>query len=155
MRNNLKGRIAEDVVEELFTQLNFKVYRFGAERVLSGLLNRENRFEGDKDTAKRISEMPDFIITKDNHVYFIEVKYRGDAATNFRPPSDYAYPEAFIVVLSTLYPDYIKIQRAQKLLEGKDFVQLDEIEELDIAKNDVHQCIHIFKQTFGFFNGSE
>lgn len=77
--SDLKGKIAEILVEQLFKSCNIPVFRFGYEWKLPHLLTQlKNSF-----AKERLRSMPDFIIKdKFGHPFFIEVKFKEDGIIN-------------------------------------------------------------------------
>ena len=77
MKNSIKGKIAECIVEEMLKELGYTVFPFGYETVLPFLAQKKL---GKTDFyAKLIRDLPDFIIIDNkNDVYPVEVKYRKD-----------------------------------------------------------------------------
>ena len=97
----IKGRIAESLVEELFRKQGYKVFHFGMEKQLPGIIEL---LQGVKtETAKQIRTMPDYVIQhpKSKEVHLVEVKYRAKGDFCFEDiKSDYPYENAFFVVVS-------------------------------------------------------
>ena len=147
--NTIKGRIAEAIVEEMFLAMGYEVYRYGVESLVPNFLNRLSKKKG--NVAEKIRTMPDFIINKDDKIFFIEVKYRWDNVFNLKEfciKKDiipYPYPDSYIVLVSK---KFITIQKAQKLWSGEDFVYLTEVEELDVDEKVVRQCVQFAKRCF-------
>ncbi len=71
----IKGRIGEAIAEQLFNELGYRVFRYGIENTLPGVVDI---IEGDRGTViKSIRNQPDFIVSsKQNDWSLIEVKYR-------------------------------------------------------------------------------
>ena len=84
--------------------MGYDVYRYGVESIVPSFLNRLSRKKG--NVAEKIRMMPDFIIHKNDQVFFIEVKYRRDDYFNLKEfCSDkglliYPYPDSYIVLVS-------------------------------------------------------
>ena len=73
----LKGRMAESLVEELFSKSGNKIYRFGYEAILQNLTQIEKSFNTNNEAGKMIQTIPDFIIVdKNRNPTFLEVKFR-------------------------------------------------------------------------------
>lgn len=101
--NVIKGRIAETIVEQLFISLGFKVFRFGMENTVPGIIPMLDEVNEHDKVSKMIRRMPDFVVIRDGKVHFIEVKYRANENYNFEDLSkkgEYHYKEALFVVLS-------------------------------------------------------
>lgn len=137
--NLLKGRVAEAIVENLFEEVGYTVYRFGMESTLPGFMKRKNPKTG--EVAQIVRKMPDFIIEKNSKTRFIEVKYLtgGEEAFDFKKAcckggEKYPYPNAYIVLVT---PRIIKIQKASVLEEGgKKFMWLTHCKGLDLTEDD-------------------
>jgi hypothetical protein len=119
--NMVKGRIAETIVEQLFSFSGYDVFRFGMENTvpaITGLLNRNN-----SPVAKIIRNMPDFVIKKGNDVFFIEVKFRADGNFSIDDlKSGYSYDDAYIVLVSTRH---IKCISVKELKSGRSIISGD------------------------------
>ena len=74
--NMVKARIAETLIEELFLQLGYSVFRYGMENTVPGIMNLLKGVRS--DVATDIKRMPDLVVQKDKDVYFVEVKFRKD-----------------------------------------------------------------------------
>lgn len=118
----IKGRIAENLIEQLFLILGFSVFRYGMENTVPGvmkLLRNDN-----SSAAKNIKRMPDFVIqdNENNKVYFIEVKFRSDeyfdkSAFNRHGESfdEYPYKECYFIIVSR---NHIKCISYDELAKG-------------------------------------
>lgn len=58
--NMIKGRIAEALIEELFLQLGYNVFRYGMENTVPGVMKLLKDVRS--DVAQNIRRMPDFVI---------------------------------------------------------------------------------------------
>jgi hypothetical protein len=78
----IKGRIAETLIQELFLALRYKVFKYGMENTIPGIMELLQGVESPE--AKEISSMPDLVVQnpKTKLIHFIEVKFRADG--NFR-----------------------------------------------------------------------
>ena len=112
----IKGRIAETLIEELFLSLNYSVFRYGMENTVPGIMNLLKGVRS--DVAKNIKRMPDFVIQKNNEVFFIEVKFRKSEEFNFKKDklADYPYENCYFVVVSK---KHIKCISYEELKNGK------------------------------------
>lgn len=115
----IKGRTAEAIVEELFSILGYSVHRWGMESSVPSILHELSRFRNNKIIDK-VRSLPDFIVTKGDIAYEIEVKYRENSKFTFDELSE-KYPEyphigALFVVVS---PDSIKCISYAELRAGK------------------------------------
>lgn len=78
LENVVKGRIAENLVNELLRRDGYHVYRFGYETVLQNLTQIEGDIlRGNSDIVRQIRSIPDFLCVKSGKPIFIEVKFRS------------------------------------------------------------------------------
>lgn len=116
--NLIKGRIAETIVEELFTNLDFQVFKYGMENTIPGI---KELLKGVKDeVALEIKRMPDFVVFKSGKAHFIEVKFRKSGnfkLSDLQEKGEYPYENALIVVVSK---KHIKCLSFQELKSGKE-----------------------------------
>ncbi|OPY31118.1 MAG: hypothetical protein A4E32_02102 [Methanomassiliicoccales archaeon PtaU1.Bin124] len=116
--NMIKGRIAETLIEELFLSMGYRVYRYGMENTIPGIST--NLLGVDKlssNVANNIRKMPDFVVQKDNSVFFIEVKFRKSEQFSIRDVGDdYPYNDVFFIIVSK---KHIKCITIQELRENK------------------------------------
>lgn len=119
--NLIKGRIAETIIEELFLNLNFQVFKYGMENTIPGIMDL---LKGVKDdVAMEIKRMPDLVVYKDGQANFIEVKFRASGCFKLKDidkKGDYPYQNALIVLVSKRH---IKCISFQELLEGKEITE--------------------------------
>ncbi|PCI19093.1 hypothetical protein COB64_04260 [Candidatus Wolfebacteria bacterium] len=124
--SNIKGAIAETIAEEMFRAMGFEVRKYGQEFAVPGFGSREVPQNG--EAADVIRLMPDLVVTKDRQTFLLEVKYRANGKFNLnefvksKKIDAYPYLYAYVVLFS---PDHIKIQKAEDLIKGADFVYLD------------------------------
>lgn len=114
----IKGRIAETLIQELFLQLKYNVFRYGMENTIPGIMDLLKGVKS--EVAEEIKRMPDFVVQNPNNgeVYFVEVKFRASEKFSFKDlPKDYAWENAFIIIVSK---KHIKCITYQELKEGKD-----------------------------------
>jgi len=116
--NLIKGRIAETIIEELFLNLGFQVFKYGMENTIPGIMDL---LKGVKDdVAMEIKRMPDLVVYKDGQANFIEVKFRASGTfklSDIDKKGDYPYQNALIVLVSK---KHIKCISFQELLAGKE-----------------------------------
>lgn len=99
--NMIKGRIAETLVQELFLSLKYNVFRYGMENTIPEIMELLKGVKS--EVANEIRRMPDFVIQnpRNNEVYFVEVKFRANETFVRKDlPKDYAWENAFIIVVS-------------------------------------------------------
>lgn len=114
----IKGRIAETIVEELFRALGFRVFRYGMESTVPGIIPLiEN---GDQNPVSiRLRRMPDLVVYKDRQAFFVEVKYVASGQFSLRDipdGADYPYQNALFVVVSK---KHIKCISYEQLCAGE------------------------------------
>lgn len=114
--NMIKGRLGEALIEGLFLDLGFKVFRYGMENTIPGIMDLLSGVRG--DVAKNIRKMPDFVIQhpEKKDVYFIEVKFRASESLDISEFKDYPYYNCFFVLVSK---KHIKCISYNELEEGK------------------------------------
>lgn len=114
--NLIKGRIAESLIEQLFIKLDYRVYRYGMENTIPGIMELLKGIRS--DVATTIKRMPDFVIQdKQGEAHFIEVKFRGSEEFSIKDvPKDYPFENAFFVVVSK---KHIKCISYTQLKDGK------------------------------------
>jgi hypothetical protein len=118
--NNIKGRIAETLIEELFLSLEYNVFRYGMENTIPGIMKLLKGVRG--DVSDEIKRMPDLVVQnpKNNSVFFVEVKFRASGEFDIKDlekGKDYPYENAFIIVVSKRH---IKCLTYEELKQGKE-----------------------------------
>ncbi len=116
--NMIKGRIAETLIQELFLQLKYNVFRYGMENTIPGIMDLLKGVKS--DVADEIKRMPDFVIQNPNNgeVYFVEVKFRAGEKFSFADlPKNYAWENVYIIIVSK---KHIKCITYHELKEGKE-----------------------------------
>jgi len=114
--NSLKGRIAEQLIQDLFQQSGYNVFNFGLERLHPGLskLIAANHFK----TSKSLRYMPDFVVQSsiNGDLFYLEVKFRANGSFSFDEHyKDYPYHNAWFVIVS---PDKIQAMHYKRLMGG-------------------------------------
>lgn len=81
--NSLKGRIAEQLIQDLFQQSGYNVFNFGLERLHPGLskLISSNNLK----TSMSLRFMPDFVVqsSQNGDLFYLEVKFRANGTFSF------------------------------------------------------------------------
>ncbi|MFT6167784.1 MAG: hypothetical protein ACJAV5_001970 [Vicingaceae bacterium] len=97
----IKGRVAETLIEQLFSKLGYKVFHYGMEKTIPGIIEL---LQGvNTNVAKQIRTMPDFVMqhAATGDVSLVEVKYRANGKFSFEDiKGDYPYENAFFVIVS-------------------------------------------------------
>lgn len=118
IENMIKGRIAETLVEELFSYLGYSVFRYNIVSTVPGAMQL---LKGVRvDVAANIKKMPDLVIQDPNSgkVYFTDVKFRKNETFTFADiDSDYPYENCYFIVVSK---KHIKCITYQELKDGKE-----------------------------------
>jgi hypothetical protein len=113
----IKGRLAETLVEQLFLSMDYKVFRFGMENTIPGIMGLLKGIKS--DVAQHIKRMPDFVVqnTKTGQVNFVEVKFRANEHFDYGGlKGDYPFSNVFIIVVSK---KHIKCLSVEELKNGK------------------------------------
>lgn len=116
--NMIKGRIAETLIQELFLQLKYNVFRYGMENTIPGIMDLLKGVKS--EVADEIKRMPDFVMQnpKNGEVYFVEVKFRAAEKFTFNDlPKNYAWENVYIILVSK---KHIKCITYQELKDGKE-----------------------------------
>ena len=116
--NMIKGRIAETLIQELFLQLKYNVFRYGMENTIPGIMELLKGVKS--EVAEEIKRMPDFVVQnpKNGEVYFVEVKFRASESFKITDlPKNYAWENAYFIIVSK---KHIKCITFQELQEGKE-----------------------------------
>ncbi len=81
--NSLKGRLAEQLVQDLFLQSDYNIFNYGLERLHPALSKsiRNNKF----NTGKALRFMPDFVVQSllTGDLFYLEVKFRANGIFDF------------------------------------------------------------------------
>lgn len=143
----IKGKIAETIIERMFVSMGYDVFRYGMENTVPGFGKKYKFLKGDE--INEIHKMPDFIVVGKPGVAYVEVKYRTNGKFNFKKyyqKGVYPYPKAFFILVS---PNNIKIQIASELIDGKEFIDLEQSKYFKTKKGIVSQYINFCKKFFG------
>lgn len=114
--NSLKGRMAEQLIQDLFGRNNYNVFNYGLERLhpfLSKVLR--NNYQ---TTSKALRYMPDFVVQSglNGELFYMEVKFRANGYFAFDEHyNDYPYKNAWFVVVS---PEKIQCMHYKRLKAG-------------------------------------
>jgi hypothetical protein len=113
--DNIKGRIAESLIKELFLVSDYNVFHYGMEYAIPQIMGELNH----SSVAEQIRRMPDFVVQnkKTKEVHFVEVKYRTSGEFGFENLSkDYPYLNALMIIVSR---KHIKCLSVTELKDGK------------------------------------
>ena len=141
--NMIKGRLGEALIEGLFLDLGFNVYRYGMENTIPGIMKLLSGVR--TDVANNIRKMPDFVIQhpENKEVYFIEVKFRASESLKLSEFKDYPYENCFFVLVSK---KHIKCISYAELVSGKEISEkstnyLGNRKEFIVKENDKEKII--------------
>lgn len=118
--NMIKGRIAEALIEQLFIKLGYRVYRYGMENSIPGIMELLGGIKG--EVADIIRKMPDFVIQHSSgNPFFVEVKFRKNETFSIKDieseyKGEYPFENAFFVVVSA---KHIKCLSYKQLKAGE------------------------------------
>lgn len=115
--NTLKGRMAENLIQDLFINSGYNIFNHGLERLHPGL-SRTLRNNNQK-LSKALRYMPDFVVqsNKDGSLFYLEVKFRADGKFFFDEGyKNYPYQNAWFVIVS---PQRIQCMHYNNLSKGK------------------------------------
>ena len=114
----IKGRIAETLIEEMFVAMGYRVFRYGMENTVPGIMKTfRNR---KSEVSKFICKAPDFIIQDEDgsNTHFVEVKFRASGCFSYRDLGEnYPYEQAFVILVSKRH---IKCLTAKELKDGNE-----------------------------------
>jgi len=155
--NMIKGRVAEALVEQLFLKMGFNVYRYGMENTIPSIMKLIKGVN--KEVENVIRKMPDFVVQKNNHTFFIEVKFRKEENFSIKDlkedyyNQEYPFPNAYFVIVSK---KHIKCLSYKDLKAGKNISKkyngfyLGNVSEFDTNKEVIKDfCDYAVK----FFEG--
>ncbi len=77
--NVIKGKLAENMVEQLLKASGCRAYRLGSDAVLENVVQLEDEFDKDSNLGKRIASIPDLMVMGQREKpVLVEVKFRTD-----------------------------------------------------------------------------
>lgn len=114
--NNIKGRVAETLIQELFLAHGYNVFHYGMERSVPGIEQLTRKTHG--AVKDKIRSMPDFVMQnpETNKLHFVEVKFRRSG--NFSTadlPGDYPWLHSYFIIISK---KHIKCLTYRQLANG-------------------------------------
>ncbi len=115
--DTLKGRMAENLIQDLFINSGYNVFNHGLER-LHPALSKSLRNNGQK-TSKALRFMPDFVVqsSRNGELFYMEVKFRASGTFAFEDKyTDYPYKNAWFVIVS---PGKIQCMHYKGLSQGR------------------------------------
>ena len=140
-----KGRIAENIVADMFKASGWQVFRYGYEHTLPALASLDKKIIG--KAADYIRHQPDLIVVnKKQEAFFIEVKFRSNS--KLISEDLFAYPNCFVFLLDK---NYIYAQSTYYLYKKHaDFTNLRNIYHFrDIEHNVIISTINKLRRKLG------
>ncbi|MBM3232108.1 hypothetical protein FJZ21_01890 [Candidatus Pacearchaeota archaeon] len=140
-----RGKIAENIVKDLFEEAGFKVVRYGYEHLLPELANKDNLLQG--RASDFIRHQPDFvIINSQNEAFFVEVKFRSEG--KIKKEHMFPYPEGFVVFLTK---DAILSQSIEEIyLKGENFKGIKDMKPFrNIPNSIIDKYVKVTKRKLG------
>lgn len=102
--NLIKGRIAETITEQLFTNLGYMVYRYGMETQIPSIMPLLKEIEPNSGIVYEIRKTPDFVVLhpENRTIHYLEVKFRksGEFTYDCIGGKDYPYKKATFIIFS-------------------------------------------------------
>ena len=114
--NTLKGRIAEQLIQDLFINCGYNVFNYGLERIHPSL--SKSITTNNKTTSKALRFMPDYVVQsrENGDLFYLEVKFRANGEFYFDEKyADYPYKNAWFVIVS---PEKIQCMHYKRLKAG-------------------------------------
>ena len=113
----VNGRIAEELVHELFKELEFEVYPYGWEHTVTGLTYSVGQIPMSKRSRvqSKISNMPDYVVDHpEKGTFFIEVKFSSKGKLTKHVAKKYDEDTLFVLftqkwILCISQPELIEI----------------------------------------------
>jgi len=150
LENLIKGRVAETIVEHLFSSSGYEAHMFGWEHTLPAIVGQLVDVSKNTSTGNMIRCMPDFIMREKegNRVFFVEAKFSKNG-TFRKMGSKYPYKDAYIVVVST---DSIKCATVSELpiTADDDYQHIYNHKDFKdkISKENVERCLEIARKFY-------
>ena len=156
--NILKGRMAEQLIQDLFSRNSYNVFNYGLERIhpfLSQTIRSDNH-----TTSKNLRYMPDFVVqsAKTGDLFYLEVKFRANGWFEFDENyKDYPYKNAWFVIVS---PDKIQCMHYKRLIAGfritpETSCRLSGVRSFHLAKESIAEYEFYAQHFFGAFRKDE
>jgi hypothetical protein len=156
--NTLKGRMAEQLIQDLFNRNGYNVFNYCLERIhpfLSTML-RDNY----QTTSKALRFMPDFVVqsTQTGDLFYLEVKFRANGNFAFEEKyKDYPYKNAWFVIVS---PEKIQCIHYRRLAAGHSITphtkyRLTSVRSFHITKESIAEYEDYARQFFGAFSKND
>ncbi|MCO5267041.1 MAG: hypothetical protein M9948_14345 [Lentimicrobium sp.] len=152
--NTLKGRLAEHLVQDLFSMNGYNVFNYGLERT-HPFLSKELR-NNNHSTSRALRFMPDFVVQSSvtGDLFYMEVKFRANGCFRFDDKfKDYPYKNAWFVIVS---PDKIQCMHYKRLNAGFGIAaetnyRLSSVRSFHLSKESIAEYEGYAKQVFQGF----
>jgi len=109
----LKGRIGEAITEQVFREMNYRVFRYGMENTLPGLTQIIEGHKG--EVIKSIRNQPDFVVcSKSGEWFFLEVKYRSVLKISLNELLKYESTQVQFIIITPGFIGSISRKEVQK-----------------------------------------
>lgn len=154
--NRLKGSMSECIVEQMFSDAGYYVYRFGYESTIQHLkvILKDSKLK-DNEVTKRIKTTPDFIAVdpKRGNIFFVEVKYRT-SWTKWKQDAQILedlsrhWPDVILLVVSNEEPHF-KISTLKDFKRTNKLYPLEEFEIINIDESIAKKYKDLIKKYFG------
>ena len=150
-----KGRIAENLTEELFRELDFHVYPYGWEKTVPGLAKILGRNKKRIGVQKSIAYSPDFVVHhEEKGTFFIEVKYRSNSSLKRKDAANYHEDTLFVLFSQKM----IQCISQNELTSGEELTEkyqrkfmLGSRSEFGFDKNDKEKIREYCEHAISFF----
>ena len=147
--NVVKGRIAESLIEEIFKEAGYKVYRFGYEAILQNI-SQTNIDIKESKTKDKIRSIPDFVVVSPGgSIQLIEVKYSADGKLrkeNLKKYIDF-WDEARIILVTSKEP-YFQMFYIKSIMNGKSLIPLEKDRFTTINSDIIKKFSKVVKEYF-------
>jgi hypothetical protein len=152
--NKLKGNMAECIVEQMFSEAGYRVFRFGYEHSIQYLkeLVKERKLKDNKIT-ERIRSTPDFIaVDAEGTTFLVEVKFRTDWI-KWEDDSSilerlYDNWEDVVLIMVSNKEPYFRISTIREYLHKRRLYSLDEFRIVSINKSISEKYESLVKKYF-------
>lgn len=152
--NTLKGRLAEHLVQDLFSQNAYNVFNYGLERT-HPFLSKELR-NNYLTTSKALRFMPDFVVQSamKGDLFYMEVKFRANGCFRFDDKyKDFPYKNAWFVIVS---PVKIQCMHYKRLITGHEITagtqySLNRVRSFHLSNDSISEYEAYAQQVFQAF----
>ncbi len=152
--NSLKGRIAEQLIQDLFINNHYNVFNYGLER-LHPSLSKMISFDA-HSTSRELRYMPDFVVqsSQNGDLFYLEVKFRANGSFRFDEKYEhYPYRNAWFVIVS---PEKIQCMHYKRLKAGYEITpetnySLNKVKSFHFTLESIKEYTEYTKQVFQAF----